>query len=226
MKKDSKTLLDFKIKEDIHTNLIPYDFASSTNKKALELKKRKEKRIEDAYSFLLSELDDIYDDLYDDSEYGFFNTIGNIGSGIKTGAIGAGSLLGIPGARNAFRARLKSSATKVAMNKVSGGVAGIAGAKLGVDQGTIKGLIDGAGQMTGITQDMHQGLTQGFEGTKLGKFGSDVSKGAGEMWQGAKNLGNQAAQKMGFTTNPASTSPATSTNPPNTNQGGQQLSLF
>lgn len=56
---------DFSKKEDIHINDTPYNVKENPTKYE---KSKKELRVEEAYSFILNELDDIYDDLYEDSE--------------------------------------------------------------------------------------------------------------------------------------------------------------
>jgi len=60
-----KTKEDLVYKQDIHINDNPYDI----HQKSPEyMSKARGKRLEDAYSFLIPELDDIYDDLYEEEE--------------------------------------------------------------------------------------------------------------------------------------------------------------
>jgi hypothetical protein len=82
-----------------------------------------------------------------DSEY-------SIASSISTAVVKTGGIIAKP-----IKGLMKRRATKFAQKKIAGGAAGVIAAKTGVDKESIKGLIDGAGQMTGLTKGIRNEFT-------------------------------------------------------------------
>lgn len=117
----------------------------------------------------------------------------SIGSKVINTALGAASMMGIKPAQR----MLKKRATKFAMNKVADGASGIIAAKTGVDKKSIKNIVDGVGQASGISSMVQNKLNSG----SMKNTGKNIS----EKIKNAAASARLSAQRA-FGTGPKNTS--------------------
>jgi hypothetical protein len=151
-----------------------------------------------------------------DSQYSLLGKVGrSIGRGVVNTASSNGKFLG----SKRLGRKVRNIATSKAQRKLASGASGMIAKKTGMDKQDVSNVINSAGQMTGATRSIRNGIAGGgiARGVTKGiaSAGNTVNKAkaaSGEMANHAKDYAKRAQQRMKNLT-------SNSTSPNNTSAG-------
>ncbi len=154
------------------------------------------------YSF--DELDNLHTKAkeYCESRDSQYSLLGKVGRSIGRGVVNTASGGKFMGSKRLGR-MVRNSATSKAQRKMASGVSGIVAKKTGMDKQDVSNVINSAGQMTGATRMLRNGIAGGGIARGIGKgitaTANQVNKAkraSGEMAEQAKGYAKQAQERL------------------------------